>query len=118
MNAGSGNAGNWKTAVLDNPYLPLCVPPVIVLLQFLVAAALFDHGLPESMMVYHTPAALMITGFFALSALAVPALLLGVRNVIYNSNKVAPALGILANLVYLVTFVAFFVLFFVVKTVN
>ena len=118
MNAGAVDAGTVKAAILDNPYIPLCTPPVLIVLQFLIAVALFDHGLPESMMVYHTPAALMITSLFALSALSVPAMLLGVRNVIYNSNKLAPAIGIVANLVYLVGFASFFILVFVVKTVN
>jgi hypothetical protein len=89
-----------------------------MVLQFMVGVALFNTGLPKAMTIPHTPQALMTTSLFALTAFSVPAMLLGVRHLIYNPNKVAPALGILFNLVYLLGFVAFFLLVFVVKTVN
>jgi hypothetical protein len=104
--------------VLDNPYVSLCTPPVLMLLQFMVGVALFNNGLPAAMTIPHTPAALMTSALFALTAFTIPAMLLGVRHLIYNPNKLAPALGILFNLAYLLGFVAFFLLVFVVKTVN
>jgi hypothetical protein len=96
----------------------LCIPPVLLVLQFMVGVALFNNGLPESMTIPHAPAAILTSTMFALTAFSVPAMLLGIRHLIYNPNKVAPALGILFNLVYLVGFIAFFVLVFVVKTVT
>lgn len=116
--------GEWrklsvKAALLglvENPFLSICVPPVLMVLQFVTAVALFNNGLPESAAISHAPAALMITGFFALCLPAVPALLLGIRHVVLSSNKVAPALGIVFNGLYLVGFIGFFVMFFVVRT--
>lgn len=105
-----------KIAFPTNPYLSVCTPPVLILLQFVTAVALFDNGLPDSAAQPHAAAALLLTAFFALCMPAFPAMLLGIRHVLYSSNKVAPALGIVFNGVYLVVFFAFFVMFFVVKT--
>jgi hypothetical protein len=105
-----------KAAIIENPYISLCTPPVLIVLQFVVAMALFNNGLPQSAAMPHAPAALLLTAFFALSLPSFPAMLLGIRHVIYGSNKVAPALGIAFNGIYLFGFLVFFVLFFVVKT--
>jgi len=103
-------------AFLANPFLTMCVPPVLMVLQFLTFVALYNHGLPDSAAESHVPAALLITALFALVMPSVPAMLLGARHLIYGSNKVAPALGILFNGLYLLGFVLFFVFFFIVKS--
>jgi hypothetical protein len=112
------NAGAVKTAILDNPYIPLCVPPVCVVLQFMLALVMLGNGLPNYM-TKSGMSSIPVTGaFFALSAFTFPAILLGIRNLIYNPNKVAPALGIALNLVYLVSFLIFFLMFIVLKVPN
>ncbi len=81
----------------------------------MLALAILGNGLPD----YVTKSrmsSIPVTGmFFALCAFTVPAIMLGTRNLIYGSNKVAPALGIVLNLIYLVSFVAFFLMFIVLK---
>jgi hypothetical protein len=87
-------------------------------LQFLTFILLFDAGLPY----YHRTDALvpslLLVAFFALSMPAVPAMLLGVRQVFLSPGKVIPAFGILVNLAYLLGFGVFFVLFFVTRSLN
>ena len=62
--------------------------------------------------------ALLLTAFFALFMPAMPALLLGVRQLIYGSNKIAPAFGVIFNLAYILGFVCFFFLFFVTRSTD
>ncbi len=102
--------------LLRNPYITLCVPPALMLLQFLDFILLLEIGLPESMADTHGKAALCIWALFASILPTIPALLLAVRQTIYLPNKIAPALGVVFNGLYLVGFVTFFVVCFVVRT--
>ena len=99
-----------------NPYLTLCVPPILMLLQFLDFILLMEIGLPQSMADAHGRAALCIWAMFALTLFCIPAFLLAVRQVFLLPNKVAPAFGIVFNAMYLVGFAGFFVICFVVRT--
>jgi hypothetical protein len=77
---------------------------------------LFHVGLPQSMADTHGKAALCILFLFALSLVSIPALMLAVRQVFLLPNKIAPSLGLVANGLYFILFVAFFVMCFVVRT--
>lgn len=103
-------------AFLNNPFLTLCVPPVLMVLQFVTFVALYANGLPASAAETHTVAGLLIAALFALALPTVPAMLLGVRHILYDRNKVAPAMGIVFNGLYFLGFILFFVFFFVVKS--
>jgi hypothetical protein len=107
-----------KAAVLDNPYIPLCTPPVLIVLQFLLALALFHDGLPDYDVRSKLSSILLTFAFFGLWGISIPALLLGVRNLIYGPNKLAPALGVALNFAYLVVFAAGFILLIVSKATN
>ena len=112
------NAQGVRTAILENPYIPLCVPPVCVVLQFFLAMAMLGNGLPNYMNKTAMSSIPTTGAFFALSAFTFPAIMLGIRSLIYTPNKVAPALGIALNLVYLVSFLIFFLMFIVLKVPN
>lgn len=107
-----------KAFFLTNPYLPLCTPMVLVLLQFVTAVLLFDEGLPYYFLEDATHSSLLLVAFFALSMLAIPALLLGVRQIVLSADKVIPAMGLLLNMVYLLGFLSFFILVFVTQSLN
>ncbi len=86
------------------------------MVRFLDMLLLFQVGLPQSMADTHGKAALCIGLLFAFSLISIPALMLAVRQVFLLPNKVAPSLGILANVCYFVGFVCFSVLCFAVRT--
>jgi hypothetical protein len=100
----------------SNPFATLAVPPFLIVLQFLDMLLLFEVGLPQSMADTHGKAGLLIALLFALSLPSTLALLLAARQVFLLPNKVAPALGLVANGFYFIGFFAFFVLCFVVRT--
>ena len=104
--------------VLRNPFATLAVPPFLILLQFLDLLLLLEVGLPQSMADTHGKAGILIALLFALSLPSNLALMLGIRQVFLLPNKLAPSLGILANGIYFIGFVAFFVLCFVVRTFS
>ena len=91
---------------------------VLVVLQFVTAVLLFDKGLPYYFLDDATHSSLLLVAFFGLSMLAVPALLLGVRQIVLSADKVIPAMGLLLNLVYLLGFLSFFILVFVTQSLN
>ena len=104
--------------ILGNPFVTLCVPPALLVLQFLDFVLIQKVGLPKSMADAHAPVAICIMLLFAMTLVSIPALLLAVRQVFLLPNKVAPSLGILVNGGYLMGFIAFFVLCFVTQSFN
>ena len=107
-----------KAFLLTNPYLPLCTPMVLVVLQFVTAILLFDKGLPYYFVEDVLHSSLLLVAFFALSMPAVPAMILGVRQIVLSDSKVIPAMGLLLNLVYFVGFLSFFILVFLTQSLN
>jgi hypothetical protein len=107
-----------KDFILKNPYLSLCTPPVLLVLQFITVVALLGSGLPHWNSVDTLRSALLLTAFFALFMPAIPAALLAVRHLIYDGNKVLPAVGLLFNAAYILGFTTFFVLFFVTRSTD
>ncbi len=91
---------------------------VLVVLQFVTAILLFDKGLPYYHLADATQSSLLLVAFFALSMLAIPALLLGVRQIVLSADKLIPAMGVLLNMVYLLGFLSFFILVFVTQSLN
>jgi len=107
-----------KKFILTNPYLPICTPMALAVLQFLAFILLFNSGLPFFFRKDALGSSLFLVAFFGLSMVTVPAMLLGVRQLIYSSNKFFPAIGVAFNLVYLVGFLSFFVLVFLTQTLT
>jgi hypothetical protein len=107
-----------KDFVLRNPYLPLCTPPVLIVLQFLTFILLMDNGLPYYFREDAVHSSLLLVAFFALCMPAVPAILLGVRQLFLEPAKVIPAMGVLINLVYLAGFTGFFILIFLTQSLS
>lgn len=107
-----------KAFFLTNLYVPLCTPLVLVVLQFVTAVLLFDEGLPYYFRADAVWSSLLLVGFFVLSMLAVPAILLGVRQIVLSANKVIPAMGLLFNTVYLLGFLSFFILIFLTQSLS
>jgi hypothetical protein len=107
-----------KHFILTNLYLPICTPMVLIVLQFLTFIMLMDKGLPYFFLEDAMHSSLLLVAFFALSMLAFPAILLGVRHLFLDSNKVIPALGVMLNVVYLLGFFSFFVLVFLTQTLT
>jgi hypothetical protein len=107
-----------KAFILTNPYVPLCTPMALVVLQFVTAILLFDKGLPYYFLEDATHSSLLLVAFFAMSMLAFPAMLLGVRQIVLSADKVIPAMGLLLNIVYLLGFLSFFVLIFLTQTLT
>lgn len=91
---------------------------VLVILQFVTAILLFDKGLPFYFLEDAMHSSLLLVAFFALSMFAVPAMLLGVRQIVLSADKVIPAMGILLNIVYLLGFLSFFILIFITQTLS
>jgi TRAP-type C4-dicarboxylate transport system permease small subunit len=112
------NAGAVKTAIFENPYIPLCTPPTLIVIQFLLGVTLFANGMPDYIKMSGMTSIPLAGAFFGVCAFSAAAILLGLRGVIYGSNKVAPALGIAFNLVYLVVFVGFFIMLIPLKATN
>ncbi|MDB5106863.1 MAG: hypothetical protein JWP91_4552 [Fibrobacteres bacterium] len=107
-----------KAALLENPYITLCTPPVLMVLQFITAVSLFDHGLPYWSSKDTLHSGLLLTAFFGLCLPAIPAILLGIRHILYGSNKVAPALGVAFNILYILGFGLFFVMVFLTQSLT
>jgi hypothetical protein len=107
-----------KAFILTNPYVPLCTPMVLVILQFVTAVLLFDNGLPFYFLDDAMHSSLLLVAFFALSMVAFPAILLGVRQIVLSANKFVPAMGLLLNTVYLLGFLSFFILVFLTQTLT
>lgn len=107
-----------KAFFLTNPYVPLCTPLALAVLQFVTAVLLFDNGLPFYFLADAVPSSLLLVAFFTLSMVAVPAILIGVRQIVLSANKVIPAMGLAFNLVYLLGFLSFFILVFLTQTLT
>lgn len=108
-------AGDLKTLILDNPYIPVCTPLVLVVIQFLLITSILGGGVPDYMTKSRMTSIPLTGAFFGVCAFSAVALMLGIRGVIYGKNKLAPALGIALNLIYLVGFVVFFIMLIVLK---
>jgi hypothetical protein len=104
--------------ILHNPFITLCVPPTVMVLQFLDFVLIQKLGLPKLMADAHGPVAICILLLFALNLITIPAAMLAVRQVFLLPNKIAPSLGILFNGGYLVAFIAFFILCFVTQSFS
>lgn len=107
-----------KAFFLANPYVPLCTPLVLVVLQFVTGVLLFEKGLPYYFLEDALHSSLLLVAFFSLSMPAVPAMLLGVRQIVLSSDKVIPAIGLLLNLVYFLGFLSFFILVFLTQSLS
>jgi hypothetical protein len=107
-----------KDFVLKNPYLPLCTPPVLIVLQFLTFILLMDKGLPYFFLEDAVHSSLLLVAFFALCMPAVPAILLGIRQLFLEPGKLIPAMGVLLNVAYLIGFAGFFVLIFLTQSLT
>ncbi|MEO6098293.1 MAG: hypothetical protein ABIW76_22525 [Fibrobacteria bacterium] len=96
----------------------MCTSPVLIVLQFLTFIMLMDKGLPYYFRKDVVHSSLLLVGFFALSMPAVPAILLGVRQLFLENGKVVPAIGVALNLAYLTGFAGFFVLIFLTQSLS
>jgi hypothetical protein len=103
-------------SLLANPLATLCVPPLLILLQFLDLVAIYSIGLPKQAWTIRLGPGLLLAALFGLCMPALPAMLIGIRHLIYSPDKVTSALGVAFNGLYLLGFVLFFVFFFIVKT--
>ncbi|MDB5048861.1 MAG: hypothetical protein JWO30_1932 [Fibrobacteres bacterium] len=88
---------------------------MLIVLQFLVILGVLGGGVPDYMTRSRMTSIPLTGAFFGLWAFCFPAIMLGIRNLIYSPHKVAPALGIALNLVYMVGFLIFFLMLIVLK---
>jgi hypothetical protein len=107
-----------KDFVLKNPYLPLCTPPVLIVLQFLAFVMLMDEGLPYFFRKDALHSSLLLVVFFSLCALSVPAMLIAIRQLFLGTEKLLSGLGLLFNIGYLLGFGAFFILVFLTQSLT
>lgn len=107
-----------KAAILDNPYIPLCTPPVLVVIQFILIVSILGGGVPDYMIKARMTSIPLTGAFFGVCAFSVPATFIGIRGVIYGKNKLAPALGIALNVAYLISFIVFFIMLIVLKVAS
>lgn len=104
--------------VLKNPYIPICTPPVLLVLQFVTVILLLGNGLPHWNSVDTLRSALLLTAFFALFMPAIPSSLLAVRQLANGDSKFLAVFGLLFNAAYILGFTGFFVLFFVTRSTD
>ena len=107
-----------KAFVLTNPYVPICTPPVLMVLQFVTFFMLMDEGLPYFFRKDSVPSSLLLVVFFSLCAVSVPAMLIAIRQLFLGANKILSGLGLLFNAGYLLGFGAFFILIFLTQSLT
>lgn len=101
-----------------NPYSSLFVPPLLILLQFLLLVLLVSYGFPDHGEEHKVAVSLTLVALFGLPFLCFAAMALGVRQAFLLKPRAFPIIGIIVNALYVAGFTLFFLLVLVLRNLT
>ncbi len=103
---------------LSNSFLLYCIPPIVVVLQFLLLMELLGTGFPNVQPELKVRSGFAIVGLFGVNFFCLLGTGLGVRQVLTGKSKMVSALGAAFNGFYFLVFILFFVCIFITNASN
>lgn len=103
---------------MQSPFFVFCIPPLIAMVQFLLAAKLFSLGFPNLEPDNSIKGGWLIVSLFVCITPTLLGAFWGARQILYQKQKIIAALGMLFNVLYFIGFLVFYLGIFITNATN